>query len=70
MLIYCIITWLMGIGIFIQIRKKEKLAKLYKKSDNWAYLLVWLFMPVLLPLIIGLGLGEAYETDPEKPLFK
>lgn len=62
MLLYCIIMWLMGLGVFTQIYRIEKEAKLFKSSDLIGYTIVWIAMPLVLPIIVGWKLTEDYEA--------
>ena len=65
MLLYCLIVWLIGIGLFIGIYNKEKEAGLFKPSDVWGYFWVWLVLPTVLPIIIGIAAADTYYEAKE-----
>ena len=63
MLLYLIISYLIGLGAFIKIFLEEKKAGVFKKSDLLAYFVVWLFIPIAIPIYLGGYIMKDYKAD-------
>ncbi len=59
MILYCIITWLMGIGIAHSFKEQDK--KSGKKSNILTTIAFISTTPLVLPIILGMMLGDYFE---------
>lgn len=61
---YLIFMWLLGIGLAYSFHNADKRLGVFKKRQYWGYPIFVFLVPFVLPILIGLAIGD-YLTDTE-----